>query len=288
MLNSNNLGARIATARKRANMSQTDIADAVSISPQMVSKWERGDSLPDVIMLTRLAEILKTDINYFIYGTEGEKTSFENAELDAEKAESGAAGNLSQEDKRNAKKADKRKRLFKMGAWKEMDFAGTDLRGNKFDFAGLVKCDFSGCVLQNATFKFCNVTECDFDKADLENSDFSMSEIGRCSFKNARLNGCNMDGADLDECDFKEADLSDVQAKRICIRNSVIDSVIIKNALFEECLTRSVEFKNITFNNVIFKHCNLKNTTFENCAMDKITYNFLKACKADLDGVSVM
>src|SRR5688572_33393520 len=65
MLNSNSLGQKIATARKKANLSQALLAQQVSISSQAVGKWERGESMPDITTLNRLAEIFGVDLNYF-------------------------------------------------------------------------------------------------------------------------------------------------------------------------------------------------------------------------------
>src|SRR5512145_520020 len=65
MLNSKSIGDKIATARKKLNLSQAELAQQVSISSQAVGKWERGESMPDILTLNRLAEILGVDLNYF-------------------------------------------------------------------------------------------------------------------------------------------------------------------------------------------------------------------------------
>lgn len=65
MLNSNSIGNKIAKARKNINLSQAELAQQVSISPQAVGKWERGESMPDIITLDRLAAIFGVDLNYF-------------------------------------------------------------------------------------------------------------------------------------------------------------------------------------------------------------------------------
>lgn len=65
MLNSTMIGNKIATARKKINLSQSELAQKVSISPQAVGKWERGESMPDISTLNRLAEIFGLDLNYF-------------------------------------------------------------------------------------------------------------------------------------------------------------------------------------------------------------------------------
>src|SRR5687767_11706249 len=65
MLNSKSIGNKIAQARKKHNLSQAELAQQVSISPQAVGKWERGESMPDISTLNHLAQILKVDLNYF-------------------------------------------------------------------------------------------------------------------------------------------------------------------------------------------------------------------------------
>jgi len=65
MINSNIIGNKIATARKNKNLSQAELAKHIAISPQADGKWERGESMPDITTLNRLAEILGVDLNYF-------------------------------------------------------------------------------------------------------------------------------------------------------------------------------------------------------------------------------
>ena len=62
------VGDRITELRKKNNMSQAALADAVGVSRQAVSKWETGLSLPDSSKLILLAQILSTDIEYLSIG----------------------------------------------------------------------------------------------------------------------------------------------------------------------------------------------------------------------------
>ena len=48
MLNQRQIGAYISKLRKEKDMTQGQLADELNISHQAVSKWERGDSLPDI------------------------------------------------------------------------------------------------------------------------------------------------------------------------------------------------------------------------------------------------
>ena len=81
LLNSNSIGNKIATARKKSNLSQAELAQQISISSQAVGKWERGESMPDITTLNRLAEILSVELNYF-------SENFQSADLEATTIES--------------------------------------------------------------------------------------------------------------------------------------------------------------------------------------------------------
>lgn len=62
------LGVRITELRKTAGMNQSDLAKAMDVTRQAVSKWETGQSSPDAANLIRLAELLDTDIEYLTTG----------------------------------------------------------------------------------------------------------------------------------------------------------------------------------------------------------------------------
>ena len=62
------VGDRIIELRKEHNMSQLDLAEAVGVSRQAVSKWETGQSLPDSAKLILLAQVLFTDIEFLSTG----------------------------------------------------------------------------------------------------------------------------------------------------------------------------------------------------------------------------
>ncbi len=53
-----NIGERIKYYRTQSKMTQEKLAMELNISPQAVSKWERDESLPDVTLIVKLAEIL--------------------------------------------------------------------------------------------------------------------------------------------------------------------------------------------------------------------------------------
>ena len=50
------IGANIASYRKRSGLTQAGLAEKLNYSDKAVSKWERGESIPDVLTLMQLAE----------------------------------------------------------------------------------------------------------------------------------------------------------------------------------------------------------------------------------------
>ena len=59
----NQIGANIASYRKRAGMTQMGLAEKLNYSDKAVSKWERGESVPDVLTLAQLAEQFGITVN---------------------------------------------------------------------------------------------------------------------------------------------------------------------------------------------------------------------------------
>ena len=62
------IGERITELRKMQNLSQGQLAEAMEVSRQAVSKWENDLSAPDSMKMIRLAELFDTDIEYLSTG----------------------------------------------------------------------------------------------------------------------------------------------------------------------------------------------------------------------------
>lgn len=62
------MGTAIIDARKRRGLSQADLARALDVSQQSVSKWEAGAVLPRPRTLARLAEILRVSVDDLLAG----------------------------------------------------------------------------------------------------------------------------------------------------------------------------------------------------------------------------
>jgi class 3 adenylate cyclase len=71
------LGARIKTMREKRRLRQSDIASALRLSAQAVSKWERGENAPDVSILVQLARLLGVSVEWILSGVETEPGTFQ-------------------------------------------------------------------------------------------------------------------------------------------------------------------------------------------------------------------
>jgi len=57
------IGRNIAAYRKRAGLTQASLAEKLNYSDKAVSKWERGESVPDVLTLAQLADTFSIAVN---------------------------------------------------------------------------------------------------------------------------------------------------------------------------------------------------------------------------------
>lgn len=57
------IGMNIAAYRKRAGLTQAGLAEKLNYSDKAVSKWERGESIPDVLTLMQMAEQFEITVN---------------------------------------------------------------------------------------------------------------------------------------------------------------------------------------------------------------------------------
>ena len=67
------LGQNIKRRRLEEGLSQAKLADFLNISPQAVSKWERGTALPDIDLLIPLANIFSVTVDELLEKNDYEK-----------------------------------------------------------------------------------------------------------------------------------------------------------------------------------------------------------------------
>lgn len=64
------LGERICKFRTRKNLSQGDLADALEVSRQSISKWETNASVPELDKLVKLSEVFEVSLDELVTGKE--------------------------------------------------------------------------------------------------------------------------------------------------------------------------------------------------------------------------
>ena len=71
------LGARIKKRREARGLRQADLASALRVTPQAVSKWERGENAPDIVVLVPLSRLLDVSVEWLLGGSPIERETFE-------------------------------------------------------------------------------------------------------------------------------------------------------------------------------------------------------------------
>ncbi|MBN8678536.1 MAG: pentapeptide repeat-containing protein [Chitinophagales bacterium] len=293
MLNSKTIGQKIADARKKCQLSQAELAKQVSISPQAVGKWERGESMPDISTLNHLAEILGVDLNYFSDRFPSETTAPAAAT--------------------EAPKASPKKRFdwnwdMSQGNWADADFSGLKNLKEKFSSSNMKNCQFRNSDLSELILGKNNIERCDFTASDLRNSKIQSSNLlqnqfNQCSFIDALISKSNIEKCDFSAADFSGAEIHEVNFERNILNDvtwkftrftrtnlsQMVFSGTFEDCHFEHCSFYNMTFENATILNTFFKYNDrFKKVRFVNCHVDSITLAFLKNNDANLEGVSVL
>lgn len=291
------IGGRITQARKKLNLSQSELAQRLFISPQAVGKWERGESMPDIFTFKRLAEILGVDLNYFA----DRSSSAANAEAPVESVDHEAADLPSgvQEKKLNWD--------MSRGNWADADFSGLINLHEKFSASNMQNCKFTSSDMSGLLLKSNNVNRCVFSHSDFSSSQIKRSNLANNLFQECKLRQAEFTESLLSSCDFSGADFSSVTFKSSGIEKSTLENAVwhrtsfiatrltelvfdgrLEDCYFENCNFKKVTFRNATLINTFFKNNKLKGVQFIACQADRITYEFLKIGKADLSGITLL
>ncbi len=60
------LAEKLTAYRKRAGLTQAELAEKLNYSDKSISKWERGDGMPDLLVLCRLADLYDIPLDAFL------------------------------------------------------------------------------------------------------------------------------------------------------------------------------------------------------------------------------
>jgi transcriptional regulator with XRE-family HTH domain len=310
MLTTIMIGNKIAEARKKINISQAQLAERLFISPQAVGKWERGESMPDIVTFNRLAEILGVDLNYFSENFRSQATkSFNDMTVTAEselteQGDLNSPGAMGKDPGGHLKK----KPVWDMsrGNWIGADFSGLKNLNDKFSSSNMLRCLFIGSDLSGLLLKGNNVDSCDFSGSRLNGSNIQRSNLLNnlfrdCSLKEAEFTESHVMGSDFSGTDFTGATFKSGGFQNNTVTKSIWNSTnfnsmyiagivfdsTVEDCSFENCAFKKVTFRNATLINTFFKNKNLKEIKFIDCQADRMTYEFLKNGKADLAGITL-
>lgn len=64
------VGNQIGLFRRSKGLTQSELGERLGVSFQAVSKWERGETLPDTTILPTLAAVLETTVDFILSGGE--------------------------------------------------------------------------------------------------------------------------------------------------------------------------------------------------------------------------
>jgi uncharacterized protein YjbI with pentapeptide repeats len=308
------LGNRITDARKKLNLSQAELSQHLFISPQAVGKWERGESIPDIITFNRLAKILGVDLNYF---------SNDFKSLDNEK-NSEVTKTPTDEPQ---KKFDRSLNIPKLAE----SHLPTD-----FSACNLPDSDFSGIIAHKMKFNASLLKGSNFAKADLTGSSFTASNMSLANFTETNLTDCVLSTTDLTNANFNQTilirtvltklDLIDTKFTDTKLLDVKLIMVDLRRIIFDNCIFNGVKFKNVdlrgvrldaqtfvdvefhnvllndaTFNGATLKNVSFRSTSltnkyyrtvssinFDGAVMDKLTYMAFKGLGADLSKVTTI
>ena len=288
---------KLTSARKSKNFSQATLAQELAVSPQAVGKWERGESLPDIIVLSRIAALLSVDLNYF--SEQGSSAvAFQEKELPQER-------NSTELDAIDKKK--KHNWNMSESNWINVDFSGIRNIQERFHSANVKKCQFIAADLSNVQMKSNNLDYCDFSQAKLTNMLIQKSNLTQCSLKSANLKETEFHSSYLTSCDLTKSDLTkvlfayagldklnfdQVELNRTAFVNTRLSNVQFSGTMdrcsFEKCSFSKVTFHKVKFIQTFFKYNDLKRVKFTDCEADRLTYELLKHGKADLTGIKLV
>ncbi|MGE5394445.1 MAG: helix-turn-helix domain-containing protein [Candidatus Saccharibacteria bacterium] len=298
------IGNKIAEARKKVNISQAQLAERLFISPQAVGKWERGESMPDIITFNRMAEILGVDLNYFSENFPSTAATLASADSIAP-----LLGESSSVKQNHSESKAGRKPSWDMsnGNWVDADFSGLKNLHEKFSSSNMQRCKFIGSDLSELLLNSNYVDVCDFSGSDISNSHIKNSHLVNNLFKDCSLKEAEISGSHIKSCNFSGADFTGATIKSSAFqKNTIADAKwnctsfnathlanIVFNGIIEDCNFENSAFYRVTFQNsmlinTFFKCKSLKGILFVDCQADRMTYEFLKNGKADLSGITLL
>ncbi|HVX51369.1 MAG TPA: pentapeptide repeat-containing protein [Chitinophagaceae bacterium] len=309
------IGGKIAKARKEKNMSQAQLAQLLFISPQAVGKWERGESIPDIITFNRLAEILAVDLNFFSENFQSVNNEMtpkitmntgggieQMAQEAANRYRSAEEQLLTNFNGSNLLKSDfagiaAHNRKFNGSMLRGADFSGADLTGSSFTASDVQEVNFDGANLTDCMMSVIDLSNASFNKTILVRTEFNKSVLACAKFNDAKLIDTKLTMTDLKKTVFENCVFTGVDFNYSDLRGLCLDKQTFIGVKFHNAALNEATFKGATLENVSFRskyaltnryYRAIKTICFDGAMMDKLTYASLKGIGAGLLNVTVI
>jgi uncharacterized protein YjbI with pentapeptide repeats len=321
------IGLKINQARRQGNLSQTEFAQRLGVSPQAVSKWERGESLPDLIMLDQICQMCNLKSAYFfndyvptpntyasdddyVYEIDPQTNRYQDSDDEKEilrQKQQDEALEAQVVDNPQNKANNKAMFDLSMNTWRNIDFSNSSMKTKTIKMATLSNCNLNDNNMRSSLIKFTTIDSCTFINTNLSNTIIKFSNFRASNFENTNLAtsiiefsnfssshffGSNFDSIRFSESTFKDnkfdhANFVNVEMRH-CIFKDVIFASDIESSFFNQSVFKDCVFQDITITNTMFKGKFSKGVRFVNCRVDKSTYTHLVSSKADVNGITII
>jgi transcriptional regulator with XRE-family HTH domain len=77
------ISKNIATLRRQKGLTQLELAERLNYSDKAISKWERGESIPDIVVLKSIADMFEVTVDWLICDHDNDAPA---SDVDEEKA----------------------------------------------------------------------------------------------------------------------------------------------------------------------------------------------------------
>lgn len=71
-MNKSTFADRLKDLRKKKSLSQAELAEAIGVHFTQLSRYERGETKPNALAMTKLAQVLETTTDFLMNGTTDE------------------------------------------------------------------------------------------------------------------------------------------------------------------------------------------------------------------------
>ncbi|MDE7373332.1 MAG: helix-turn-helix domain-containing protein [Clostridia bacterium] len=231
MITPETIGKNLVYARCDFGYTQKELADKLAVSPQNISKWERGISVPDVITLLQISELLNKDITYFLVSHSQEKAP-------ASRAIASVAP---------VKYVDS---VFSNTNWYKQRLC--EIKRNSIYLCNSIMrhTEFISSAMDYCKIKDCELSHCSSVDSKLQDTDIQHCFFRFMKIKNTSVSSCKINAA------FYRCNITDSNFSAIVFDNCNFDAV------FENCTFSRIAIKNCKK----ARHC-----SFINCEMDKMS-----------------